>query len=322
MRMKRLNLDMVGRTWEYALPCATKAVLQAYCWHCNDQGVCWPSVARIAQYTGLNARTVQRRTRELETAGALVCIPHAKTSSKTYRINLDALEQSQRLTSQLQPDLPGMEEPDAPELGGWPQLCGDLPPPAAFDAVATARLARPGGHSHPSAAGLACVGLCRALRLGQPLHPGQPSQHGRCSATPRATGPTGKRPHQPRPARPGHATRPSPATSGRSPGHQRADRTRTRHPAALCQAEPAQGTRPGHCRHAGQPAGRRRTRRAQPARRAGAVPGTPLGHLQGAEWLSNPATQPTTMANTHPPGGWTVPGGVNSPHASPNTLTA
>ena len=72
MRLTRHTLELTRRAWNpCALPPVTKLVLLAYCLHSNDQGACWPSLARVAAHTGLNTRTVQRHIRTLETAGVL-----------------------------------------------------------------------------------------------------------------------------------------------------------------------------------------------------------------------------------------------------------
>lgn len=60
-------------TWAFPLPITgpKKAVLIALSEHADDQGGCWPSVARIVLFSGVSERTVRTSLADLETIGLL-----------------------------------------------------------------------------------------------------------------------------------------------------------------------------------------------------------------------------------------------------------
>lgn len=49
----------------------TKAVLIALAEHADDDGACWPSIARLVQFSGVQERRVRLALRELEVAGLI-----------------------------------------------------------------------------------------------------------------------------------------------------------------------------------------------------------------------------------------------------------
>jgi hypothetical protein len=55
----------------------------------NDDGICWPGVARIARECGISERTVQRMLRELEESGLLEVVgfeDKGRKQPRTYRV--------------------------------------------------------------------------------------------------------------------------------------------------------------------------------------------------------------------------------------------
>lgn len=57
--------------WEADLPLAEKAVLLCLCDHANDDGECWPSMARVARRSSMSERTAQRAIKALREKGIL-----------------------------------------------------------------------------------------------------------------------------------------------------------------------------------------------------------------------------------------------------------
>lgn len=55
--------------WDAALPVSQKFVLVSLADQSNDDGVCWPSVDKLAMRCSMNRRTVQRALSDLEDAG-------------------------------------------------------------------------------------------------------------------------------------------------------------------------------------------------------------------------------------------------------------
>lgn len=61
---------------------AQKAVLISLADNANDEGVCWPSIAKISERTCLSERAVRNALRWLEESGVLTC--HQRTGRSTY----------------------------------------------------------------------------------------------------------------------------------------------------------------------------------------------------------------------------------------------
>jgi hypothetical protein len=57
--------------WDADLPLAEKAVLLCLCDHANDDGECWPSMARVARRSSMSERTAQRAIKGLRDKGIL-----------------------------------------------------------------------------------------------------------------------------------------------------------------------------------------------------------------------------------------------------------
>lgn len=84
----RLSFPYLDSAWETKTPSHTcKLVLVALSDHANSDGICWPSVARLAHRCDISRRTVQRALRELEKA-ALITITKKVGTSSSYKLNL------------------------------------------------------------------------------------------------------------------------------------------------------------------------------------------------------------------------------------------
>lgn len=73
-----MSIKLMSRVWEKDLPQNQAFVLLALADHANDEGVCHPSVLRVAWKTGYSRRAVQRIIRELEEAEIVTVIANAK----------------------------------------------------------------------------------------------------------------------------------------------------------------------------------------------------------------------------------------------------
>lgn len=81
-----MSIALMTAIWEMDFTPVDKLVLLALADWANEDGKCWPSIAKIAAKTGCGERTVQRALREAETRGLLT---RAEITGKgcTYTIN-------------------------------------------------------------------------------------------------------------------------------------------------------------------------------------------------------------------------------------------
>jgi|GEM_PF-1285860 biotin operon repressor len=73
-----MSVKVMSAVWELDLPQNQKLVLLAFADHADDDGVCYPSVGRIAWKTGVSERQVQRIVKKLRAAGLVVLLRHAQ----------------------------------------------------------------------------------------------------------------------------------------------------------------------------------------------------------------------------------------------------
>lgn len=66
-----MSIKLMSLAWDADLPLAEKAVLLCLCDHANDDGDCWPSMARIARRSSMSERTAQRAIKGLRERGIL-----------------------------------------------------------------------------------------------------------------------------------------------------------------------------------------------------------------------------------------------------------
>ncbi len=84
-----MSVKIMAQVWELDLPQNEKLVLLALGDHADDEGVCYPSVARIAWKTGMSERQVQRIGKKLRAAGLIVLMKHGqggRGNPAVYRI--------------------------------------------------------------------------------------------------------------------------------------------------------------------------------------------------------------------------------------------
>ena len=61
-----MSIKLMAAAWELDIPQTEKMVLLCLCDHANDDGECWPSVARMARKCSVSQRTVQRAIQSLK----------------------------------------------------------------------------------------------------------------------------------------------------------------------------------------------------------------------------------------------------------------
>lgn len=66
-----MSIKLMTAVWGINLPDSEKLVLLALADNANDEGVCWPSIATIAEKCSKSERTIQRAISTLESAGHL-----------------------------------------------------------------------------------------------------------------------------------------------------------------------------------------------------------------------------------------------------------
>lgn len=65
-----MSIKLMSAVWERSdISSTQKLVLLALADWANDEGLCWPSIDRLAQKTGMAGRSVQRIIRDLEQIG-------------------------------------------------------------------------------------------------------------------------------------------------------------------------------------------------------------------------------------------------------------
>lgn len=66
-----MSIKLMAAAWEMDLPQTEKMVLLCLCDHSSDEGVCWPSVARMARKCSVSDRTVQTAIKRLRERGII-----------------------------------------------------------------------------------------------------------------------------------------------------------------------------------------------------------------------------------------------------------
>lgn len=84
---------MMARVWNSAMPTSThKLVLLAFADCANEDGICWPSIRRVAIKSQISERQVQRIVGDLKSTGLLVTIRSAAgRRTPTYQISGDMM---------------------------------------------------------------------------------------------------------------------------------------------------------------------------------------------------------------------------------------
>ncbi len=88
-----MSIALMVKVWESELPTQThKLVLLAFADYADEDGLCWPSIGRIALRSQISHRQVQRITSDLKSTGLLVVEDKASGHrTPTYRIRGDKL---------------------------------------------------------------------------------------------------------------------------------------------------------------------------------------------------------------------------------------
>jgi hypothetical protein len=85
-----VSIKLMSQVWELELPHNEKLVLLALTDHANDNGFCYPSIARVAWKCDYDRRTIQRIIRRLQGRGIVtIAEPATPTRTPTYRVCLD-----------------------------------------------------------------------------------------------------------------------------------------------------------------------------------------------------------------------------------------
>lgn len=105
-----------ARLHRYLLNVSEFALLSSMCEHCSDGSMIWASVARLAAYSKLSERQVQRLIRGFCDRGILSQIAPENTARRrpvTYRLNELAMEDDPKMAPYLarQGSLPGIRRP-------------------------------------------------------------------------------------------------------------------------------------------------------------------------------------------------------------------
>jgi hypothetical protein len=98
-----MSNDLITAAWKKSLPPNQMLVIICLCDWANDDGVCWPSLDRIAWKTGLSKRSVQRIIATFEDLGIVTKTRRYHTST-IYRVNLTPLRSKTPFESSGQSD--------------------------------------------------------------------------------------------------------------------------------------------------------------------------------------------------------------------------
>lgn len=86
-----MSMDLVRRVYQKKIDAKHQRVLVLLCDFANDDGVCWPSIDRIAWKLSVSERTVMRAVKDLEAVGCIEVRRHHRRAN-TYLIDLERLD--------------------------------------------------------------------------------------------------------------------------------------------------------------------------------------------------------------------------------------
>ena len=88
-----MSIALMAKVWESELPTQThKLVLLAFADYADEDGMCWPSIGRIATRSQISHRQVQRITASLKEVGLLEVLEKERQhKTPTYKIREDRL---------------------------------------------------------------------------------------------------------------------------------------------------------------------------------------------------------------------------------------
>jgi hypothetical protein len=78
----------MAEVWSLDLPTNQKIILLAYADHCDDRGLCHPSLDLVAWKTGYSRRQIQRVSRELRAKGLVEILGGGNGRGDPYRVRV------------------------------------------------------------------------------------------------------------------------------------------------------------------------------------------------------------------------------------------
>lgn len=130
-----MSLRATKWAWSVSTNSTAKLVLVALAEHADEAGLCWPSIARLSEFTCLSERAIRNALRDLERAELIATDQRGGRLSR-YMLRI-------RHAPEPRHDVPGSEAvtpaPDAPHPG---TTCPPTPAPDAGDPGTTCRTPR------------------------------------------------------------------------------------------------------------------------------------------------------------------------------------
>jgi Helix-turn-helix domain len=81
-----MSIRLTSAAWDLSIGSTEKFVLMCLCDHANDDGMCWPSVARICEKVSKSERTVQTALKWLSDEGYFT-VRDGVQKSRTYQLD-------------------------------------------------------------------------------------------------------------------------------------------------------------------------------------------------------------------------------------------
>jgi len=113
-----MSIVLLAAAWDLEIGSTEKMVLMCLCDHANEEGTCWPSVARIGRKTSKSERTVQAALKWLREAGYFT-VERQRGPTPLYRLDAHRI----RASANPAPPQSSRRAPanPAPEPSGNPQ---------------------------------------------------------------------------------------------------------------------------------------------------------------------------------------------------------
>lgn len=117
--MSELRPPLRARLCWYKVTTEELGLLAAMVEHCSDGSTIWAAIPRLATYSKLSPRTVQRLVKRFRMRGVLTELAPANSGKRrpaTYRLNEHALEFDPKMSRYVnrQPELPGIHRAPIP----------------------------------------------------------------------------------------------------------------------------------------------------------------------------------------------------------------
>ena len=137
-----MSTTVMGACWPLQMPLAAKAVLISLADNANDQGVCWPSIEKIAERTCMHRASVIRAIVTLEKLGHVVANrTNGRHTSYVITPNLDETTKPVARCDRLQKATGSRERPDPSHKATAPVAQSDTnrKEPSRTECVSTQR---------------------------------------------------------------------------------------------------------------------------------------------------------------------------------------